>query len=162
MTYPLVKLAFVHYQFEVINPFADGNGRTGRILLLLYLKFTRPMDLPALYMSDYIMNNKTTYYKGLRLVSDEGNWENWILYILGMVESTAIKSMQQIILIEKLMSEVGAKIRTQHPKMYSKDLLEVLFKLPYTKRSSLINAGLGNLKTAGLYLNHLEDRFSEK
>ena len=154
---PLIRLALIHYQFEAIHPFTDGNGRTGRIILLLYLKFTGLMELPALYLSDYIINHKRDYYAGLRLVTEEGNWENWILYILDMIESTALKGREQIARIEKLMIEMGAEIQTRvSPKIYSKDLMEVLFKLPYTKRSFLISAGIGNLKTVGLYLNELE------
>lgn len=154
---PLIRLALIHYQFEAIHPFADGNGRTGRIILLLYLKFTGLMELPALYMSDYIINHKQDYYTGLRLVTEEGKWENWVLYMLDMVESTALKGRIQIAKIEKLMAKMGNEIQTKvSPKIYSKDLMEVLFKLPYTKRSFLIAAGIGNLKTVGLYLNELE------
>ncbi len=154
---PLIRLALIHYQFEAIHPFTDGNGRTGRIILLLYLKFTGLMELPALYLSDYIINHKRDYYTGLRLVTEEDNWENWILYILDMIESTALKGREQIARIEKLMIEMGAEIQTRvSPKIYSKDLMEVLFKLPYTKRSFLISAGIGNLKTVGIYLNELE------
>lgn len=154
---PLIRLALIHYQFEAIHPFTDGNGRTGRIILLLYLNFTGLMELPALYLSDYIINHKQDYYTGLRLVTEEGNWGKWILYILDMVESTALKGRKQIARIEKLMIEMGAEIQTKvSTKIYSKDLMEVLFKLPYTKRSFLISAGIGNLKTVGLYLNELE------
>ncbi len=154
---PLIKLALIHYQFEAIHPFTDGNGRTGRIILLLYLKFSGLMDLPALYMSDYIISHKQSYYAGLRLVTEEDNWENWILYTLDMVECTALKGREQIARIEKLIAEMATEIQTRvSPKIYSKDLMEVLFKLPYTKRSFLIAAGIGNLKTVGLYLNELE------
>jgi Fic family protein len=154
---PLIKLALIHYQFEAIHPFTDGNGRTGRIILLLYLKFAGLMELPVLYLSDYIFNHKQDYYVGLRLVTEKGNWENWILYMLDMVESTALKGRKQIARIEKLMAEMGVEIQTKvSSKIYSKDLMEVLFKLPYTKRSFLIAAGIGNLKTVGLYLNELE------
>jgi len=153
---PLIKLALIHYQFEAIHPFIDGNGRTGRIILLLYLKYTGLLELPALYMSDYIINHKQDYYTGLRLVTEQGDWESWIMYILDMVESTATKGRQQIALIEKLMIEMGTAIQKEFPKIYSKDLMEVLFKLPYTKRSFLITAGIGNLKTVGNYLNDLE------
>ncbi|WPU95702.1 Fic/DOC family N-terminal domain-containing protein [Mucilaginibacter sabulilitoris] len=153
---PLIKLALIHYQFEAIHPFIDGNGRTGRIILLLYLKLTSLLKLPALYMSDYIIKHKSEYYTGLRLVTEKADWETWIIYILAMVESTAIKGREQISQIERLMSEMGAAIQKQLPKIYSKDLMEVLFKLPYTKRSFLIAAGIGNLKTVGNYLNDLE------
>jgi len=154
---PLIRLALIHYQFEAIHPFTDGNGRTGRIIMLLYLKFTGLMELPALYMSDYIISHKQSYYTGLREVTEKGDWETWILYILDMIESTAIKGRQQIARIEKLMKEMGVAIQEKLPaKIYSKDLMEVLFKLPYTKRSFLIAAGIGNLKTVGSYLNEME------
>ncbi len=154
---PLIKLALIHYQFEAIHPFSDGNGRTGRIIILLYLKFAGLMDLPSLYMSEYILNHKQDYYVGLRLVTEKGEWERWIMYILTMVEVTANKARRQIAQIEKLMSEMADGIQKKLPaKIYSKDLMEVLFKLPYTKRSFLIDAGIGNLKTVGVYLNELE------
>jgi Fic family protein len=147
----------IHYQFEAIHPFTDGNGRTGRIILLLYLKYSGLMELPALYMSDYIIHHKNDYYTGLRLVTEKGDWQTWILYMLDMVESTAFKGRQQIARIEKLMTEMGEDIQSKvRAKIYSKNLMEVLFKLPYTKRSFLIVAGIGNLKTVGLYLNELE------
>ena len=153
---PLIKMALIHYQFEAIHPFTDGNGRTGRIILLLYLKLSGLLELPALYMSNYIMDHKQDYYKGLRLVTEEQSWENWIIYILDMVERTAIKGREQIAQIEKLMTTVSAAVQMQLPKVYSKELIETLFKLPYTKRSFLIDAGIGNLKTVGNYLNDLE------
>jgi Fic family protein len=153
---PLVKMAIIHYQFEAIHPFFDGNGRTGRIILLLYLKLTGLLDLPALYLSNYIIEHKNEYYTNLRNVTENENWEDWILYMLDMVEETALKGRQQIAEIEKLMNEMGTEIQEKLPKIYSKDLLEVLFKLPYTKRNQLESAGLGNLKTVGNYLKELE------
>ena len=153
---PLIKMAIIHYQFEAIHPFFDGNGRTGRIILLLYLKLTNLLDLPALYLSSYIIEHKDTYYTNLRKVTEEGNWEDWILYMLDMVEQTASKGRQQITEIEKLMNDMGVEIQKLLPKMYSKDLMEELFRLPYTKRNQLEKAGLGNLKTVGNYLITLE------
>jgi|TARA_B100000678_G_scaffold136130_1_gene113827 Fic family protein len=153
---PLVKMAIIHYQFEAIHPFFDGNGRTGRIILLLYLKLSGLLDLPALYLSSYIIEHKNDYYTNLRNVTENDNWEDWILYMLDMVEETALKGRQQIAEIEKLMNEMGAEIQEKLPKIYSKDLLEVLFKLPYTKRNQLESASLGNLKTVGNYLKELE------
>lgn len=153
---PLIKLALIHYQFEAIHPFMDGNGRTGRIIILLYLKLTGLMDLPALYMSEYIINHKKDYYLNLKTVTEKGDWNSWILYMLDMVENTAIKAREQITSIEVLMKNMAEKIQGELPKLYSKDLMEVLFKLPYTKRIFLEQAGLGNLKTAGSYLNELE------
>ena len=153
---PLVKMAIIHYQFEAIHPFFDGNGRTGRIILLLYLKFANLLDLPALYLSSYIIEHKDQYYTNLRMVTEEGNWKDWILYMLDMIEQTALKGRQQIVEIENLMNEMGQEIQKKIPRIYSKDLMEQLFRLPYTKRNQLEKAGLGNLKTAGNYLNELE------
>ena len=149
-------MAIIHYQFEAIHPFFDGNGRTGRIILLLYLKLAGLMDLPALYLSSYIIEHKNEYYTNLRNVTEEGNWEAWILYMLDMVEQTASKGRQQIAEIEKLMNTMGTEIQKRLPKIYSKDLMEQLFRLPYTKRNHLEKAGLGNLKTVGNYLKELE------
>ena len=153
---PLIKLALTHYQFEAIHPFIDGNGRTGRIIILLYLKLTGLLDLPALYMSEYIITHKQDYYLSLRRVTEKGDWKSWILYMLDMVEDTATKGRKQIASIQRLMTTMSEKIQKELPKLYSKDLMEVLFKLPYTKRIFLEQAGLGNLKTAGSYLNELE------
>lgn len=154
---PLVKMAIIHYQFEAIHPFFDGNGRTGRIILLLYLKLVGLLDLPALFLSSYIMENKAEYYKRLRAVTEKGEWQGWILYMLDMVEITARRDRERIAQIEKLMSSMGAEIQAKLPKVYSKDLMELLFRLPYTKRQFLEEAGLGNLKTVGNYLKELED-----
>jgi len=154
---PLIKLALIHYQFEAIHPFFDGNGRTGRIILLLYLKLCGLIDLPSLYLSSYILNNRSEYYKRLRNVTEKDDWENWIIYVLDMIEVTAQKGSEKIVVIEKLMSEMGEQIRKKLPKIYSKDLLEILFRIPYTKRNLLESAGLGNIKTSGSYLKSLED-----
>ena len=155
---PLIKMAIIHHQFETIHPFYDGNGRTGRIILLLYLKMTGLLDLPALYLSNYIIQHKDKYYTNLRKVTEEGNWEDWIMYMLDMVEKTAVKGRRQIAEIEKLMNEMGTDIQQKLPKIYSKELLEELFRLPYTKRNQLEKAGLGNLKTVGSYLKELENK----
>lgn len=153
---PLVRMAIIHYQFEAIHPFFDGNGRTGRIILLLYLKMTELLNLPALYLSDYIIQNKDHYYTNLRKVTEDGNWEDWIVYMLDMVEKTALKGRKQIAAIEELMNEMSKDIQRTLPKIYSKDLVELLFRLPYTKRSQLETAGIGTLKTVGNYLKELE------
>lgn len=154
---PLVKMAIIHYQFEAIHPFFDGNGRTGRIILLLYLKMTRLLELPALYLSQYIIEHKDKYYRNLRKVTEDGNWEDWILYMLDMIEQTALNGRKQIAKIEKLMTDMGQNMQQQLPKIYSKDLMEIVFRLPYTKRNHLEKAGLGNLKTVGNYLKELEN-----
>lgn len=155
---PLIKLALIHYQFEAIHPFFDGNGRTGRIILILYLKLSGLLDLPALYLSSYILKNKNAYYTSLRNVTEKGDWQSWILYILDMIQVTAAESRTRIEQIASLMKTMGEEIQTQLPKIYSKDLLEVIFHLPYTKRAFLENAGLGNIKTSGAYLKSLEEK----
>jgi len=153
---PLIKMAAMHYQFEAIHPFSDGNGRTGRILLLLYLKISGLLNIPALYLSGYIINHKKSYYNNLRKVTEEGNWEPYLLYMLDMIEITAKKGLLQLDAINQLMDTTATDIKTKLPKVYSKDLIEVLFQLPYTKRQTLINANLGTLKTVGNYLMLLE------
>ena len=154
----LIKLALIHYQFEAIHPFFDGNGRTGRIILLLYLKLWGLMDLPALYLSNYILKNKNEYYLNLRNVTEKNSWEKWIFYMLDMIEVTALNGRNRIEKIEKEIKTMSGQIQKELPKVYSKDLVEVLFRLPYTKRAFLEKAGIGNIKTSGTYLKNLEDK----
>lgn len=153
---PLIKMAIIHYQFEAIPPFFDGNGRTGRIILLLYLKITGLLDPPVLFLSRYILENKDSYYQSLRSVTEQNDWQGWILYMLDMIEVTAKKNRQRILEIKALMDRMGAEIKTKLPRVYSRELMEILFRLPYTKRRVLQEEGLGNLKTAGNYLKDLE------
>jgi len=154
---PLIKVAIMHYQFEAIHPFADGNGRAGRILLLLYLKLEGLLDIPAIYMSEYIIDNKPKYYRYLREVTEKSNWENYIMYMLDMIEVTSINVVKKLESILQLMTEIEMKIKKHKPKLYNKELLEIIFKLPYTKRKNLIDAKLGTSKTVGNYLNQLEE-----
>lgn len=153
---PLIKMAISHYQFEAIHPFSDGNGRTGRILLLLQLKLEKLLDIPALFLSEYIIENKDKYYEGLRSVTERNEWTKFIMFMLDMVEVTAAKGLARLEAIIHLMERTGQEIKDKLPKMYSKDLIEVLFKLPYTKRQNLIDIGLGTPKTVGNYLIALE------
>lgn len=153
---PLVKMALMHYQFEAIHPFADGNGRTGRILLLLYLKLSGLLSVPAIYLSEYIIQNKAAYYINLRGVTEKQDWENWILYILDMVEVTSVKGLKRLENINQMMTAMTEEVKAALPVVYSKELIEVLFRLPYTKRQHLIDAGLGTPKTVGNYLIQLE------
>ena len=155
---PLIKMAISHYQFEAIHPFSDGNGRTGRIILLLQLKLEQLLDIPALFLSEYIIKHKEKYYKGLRAVTEKNDWSNFILYMLDMVETTAIRGLERLESIILLMDITGQDIKEKLPKVYSKDLLEVIFKLPYTKRKNLIDIGLGSPKTVGNYLIALEEQ----
>ena len=153
---PLIKMALLHYQFEAIHPFADGNGRTGRILLLLYLKLSNLLDIPAIYLSEYIIQHKQDYYLKLRAVTEQQDWEGFVLYMLDMVETTAKRGLLQLDKVTDLMTVTSKRIKQTLPKIYSKELIEILFKLPYTKRLFLIEAGLGTPKTVGNYLSDLE------
>lgn len=155
---PLIKLALIHYQFEAIHPFFDGNGRTGRIILLLYLKLCGLLDMPALYLSSYILKNKNEYYSRLRSVTEKDDWQNWILYMLDMIEVTSHNGRTRIEKIEQQMQLMRQQIQNKLPKIYSKDLIEALFRLPYTKRSLLADARIGNVKTVGNYLMSLEEK----
>lgn len=155
---PLIKMALMHYQFEAIHPFSDGNGRTGRILLLLYLKMKNLLDVPAIYLSEYIIQNKSEYYKRLRLVTEKEDWESWVIYMLDMIESTAQKGLTRLKEIMELMHKMSEEVKMVLPKVYTKDLIEIIFKLPYTKRQNLIDGGLGTPKTVGNYLMALEDK----
>ncbi len=154
---PLIKMAILHYQFEAIHPFSDGNGRTGRILLLLYLKLSGLLDTPAIYLSEYIIKNKVEYYRCLRAVTEKKEWEDYILYMLDMIEETSNKGLKRLIKITTAMEETAAEIKKKLPKVYSKDLIEILFRLPYTKRQYLLDENIGNLKTVGNYLIALEE-----
>jgi Fic family protein len=154
---PLIKMALMHYQFEAIHPFSDGNGRTGRILLLLYLKLSGLLDTPAIYLSEYIIKHKADYYRKLRGVTEKNEWEPYILYMLDMIEETSVKGLERLNKITTAMDTTANEIKKKLPKIYSKDLIEILFRLPYTKRQHLINENLGNPKTVGNYLIALEE-----
>jgi len=151
---PIVKMAIIHYQFESIHPFYDGNGRTGRIINVIYLVMKNLIDLPILYLSRYIINHKGDYYKLLQEVRDKDEWENWILYLVNGVEQTAKETIELIIQIRALMLEYKHMIRDNY-KFYSQDLLNNLFKHPYTK-IEFIEKDLGVSRiTAANYLNKL-------
>jgi Fic family protein len=154
---PLIKMALLHYQFVAIHPFSDGNGRTGRILLLLYLKLSSLLDNPAIYLSEYIIKNKTDYYRRLREVTEKNEWEDYILYMLDMVEETSERGLERLNKIIAVMTETANEIKKKLPKIYSKNLVDVLFRLPYTKRRHLIDADIGTPKTVGNYLMALEE-----
>lgn len=134
---PLVKMAVIHYQFESIHPFYDGNGRTGRIINILYLVLQGLLDLPILYLSRYIIRNKAEYYKVLQEVRTLNDWEGLILYLLKGVEITSLETISLIEGIKRLMQEYKSRLRGEFPKIYSQDLLNNLFKNPYTKTEFL-------------------------
>ena len=151
---PLVKMAIIHYQFESIHPFYDGNGRTGRIINVLYLVMNDLLDLPILYLSRYIIENKGEYYKLLQEVRKTGNFENWVIYLLNGVEQIAKETIILIGKIRELIFEYKNLLRDNY-KFYSQDLLNNLFKHPYTK-IEFIQKDLGVSRiTAAKYLNQL-------
>ncbi len=151
---PLVKMAIIHYQFESIHPFYDGNGRTGRIINVLYLVMKDLLNLPILYLSRYIILNKADYYKLLQEVRETDNWENWLLFMLDGIEQISKETIQLIGKIRDLMFEYKNLLRDNY-KFYSQDLLNNLFKHPYTKIEFIeLDLGVSRI-TAAKYLNEL-------
>ncbi|MFZ1788432.1 MAG: Fic/DOC family N-terminal domain-containing protein [Saprospiraceae bacterium] len=159
---PLIKLAIIHFQFESIHPFYDGNGRTGRIMNILYLILEKLQILPILYLSSYIIKNKSAYYNLLQNVRDENLWEEWILFMIQGIEHTAKETIALIVKIKELMFDFKYKLRGNY-KFYSQELLNNLFKHPYTKIEFVVNdLGVSRL-TAANYLNKLaEDNLLQK
>ena len=151
----LVKMAIIHFQFEAIHPFYDGNGRTGRILNVLYLVYKELLNLPILYISDYIIRNKNEYYQLLSVLHKENKWEDYILFMLNAVEDTANKTIQTIKDIKGLMDKQAEIMQTKLPKIYSKELLELLFINPYTKIDFLEKHLNISRQTASKYLKQL-------
>ncbi|GAB6044819.1 Fic/DOC family N-terminal domain-containing protein [Caminibacter profundus] len=151
----LVKMAIIHYQFEAIHPFYDGNGRTGRILNVLYLVYKELLNLPILYISDFIIKNKEEYYKYLANLHQDKYWEDYILFMLNAVEKTAIDTIETIKKINTLMNKQKQIIKQQLPKIYSKELIELLFINPYTKIEFLEKKLNITRQTASKYLKQL-------
>lgn len=152
---PLVKMAIIHHQFESIHPFYDGNGRTGRIVNILYLVIKELLNLPVLYLSRFIIRHKAAYYANLQAVRDTGDWEPWLLFMLDGVIDTAKDTITLIMEMKNLMVSVKHGIREQLPKIYSQDLLNNLFNHPYTKIDFLVEE-LGVTRiTATKYLEKL-------
>lgn len=153
---PLIKLAVLHYQFEYIHPFHDGNGRTGRIINVLYLVLKELLESPILYLSSYIIRNKSSYYTLLQEVRTRDNWEDWIIYILTGIEETAEQTLKLIKKINAEVEAMSAEIKEKLPKIYSKELIDLLFYEFYTK-TIYIEKGLSvTRKTAASYLTALE------
>ena len=153
---PLVKMAIIHFQFESIHPFYDGNGRTGRIINILYLILKGLLNLPILYMSNYIIQNKSDYYRLLQQIRDKENWEEWLLFIIHGIAKTSKETINLIIQIRDLMLEFKYKLRKNY-KFYSQDLLNNLFKHPYTKIEFIVKDLNVSRITAANYLNKLND-----
>ena len=152
-------MAVIHDQFEAIHPFHDGNGRAGRIVLILYLLLRGLLDQPILFLSRYIIERKGDYYRRLREVTEDRAWEAWILYLLEAVELTAAATSQKIEAIEKLLESMTEEARRKLPtRMFKKELIEFIFEHPYSRIRSLEQAGIGGIAqrvTASKYLNEL-------
>ncbi len=149
---PLIKLAILHYQFEAIHPFTDGNGRTGRILNVLFLVQQGLLDLPVLYMSQYILMYRAEYYAGLRRVTEDGHWRNWILFMLRAVEETARQTCDLIDELLEQMQNAAALFRASYRNAYSKDLIELVFNNPYCRIRFLEETLEVSRPTASSYL----------
>lgn len=159
---PLIKMALIHHQFESIHPFYDGNGRTGRIINVLYLFKHGLLDIPVLYMSRHIVRTKSEYYRLLQAVRDGDRWEEWVLYVLTAVEQTAREGLGVIEAIKSLLLDYKHRIRAQH-KFYSQDLINNLFSHPYTKIEFIQNDLKVSRLTATRYLGVLTNAgFLEK
>jgi Fic family protein len=153
----LIKLALIHYQFEAIHPFNDGNGRVGRIINVLYLILKGQLDLPILYLSKYIIENKNEYYKRLRNVTEKNEWQPWVLYILDAIKETAEFTSAKIVQIKNLVDRTTEEAKKKLPsRVYSKELVELIFEEPYSKTEFVVNAGIAKRQTAAEYLKELE------
>lgn len=153
---PLIKMAVQHYQFESIHPFYDGNGRTGRIINILYIILNDLLESPTLYLSNYIINNKSDYYRLLQEVRTKSKWEDWILYLLKGVEETSHETIAQIKSIQKLFTSTQEKVKREASKAYNKELIEILFEYPYCKTEILTTRLRISRITASKYLKQLE------
>ena len=154
---PLINLAILHYQFESIHPFYDGNGRTGRILNILYLIINGLLDIPILYLSSYINDNKTEYYELLNKVNKNDEWENWIIYMLKAVEVTSNKTVEKVNSIKGLLDKTILVAQEKATKVYRKELIELLFEHPYSKIEYVVERLGVERKAASRYLKQLED-----
>jgi len=152
---PLTRMAVIHHQFESIHPFPDGNGRIGRIINVLFLTRCDLLDIPILYLSRFVTQNKAEYYRLLQAVRDTGAWESWLLYMLSGVEETAIESLHLVEGIQLLMADTKRRLREQHPKLYSQDLLNNLFRYPYTRVEFVQQELNVSRPTATKYLDEL-------
>ena len=152
---PLVRMAVAHYQFEAIHPFLDGNGRTGRILNLLMLIQTGLLDIPVLYLSRYVIGHKADYYRLLREVTETQAWEPWLLYMLEGIRQTAEWTRERIVAIRDLFETTVEQVRSQAPTIYTKELVELIFRQPYCKIAFVVDAGIAKRQTAGEYLKEL-------
>ncbi len=151
---PLIRMALVHYQFEAIHPFYDGNGRTGRILNILMLIAEEILELPILYLSKYVIDHKAGYYNALNQVTQKQEWEQWVLYMLEAISETSRFTEQKILAMLGLMQKTRQEIQEKLPRIYSDELVDILFERPYCKIKFL--GHLGHRQTVSQYLQELE------
>ncbi len=152
---PLVQMAILHYQFEAIHPFPDGNGRSGRILNILSLVQNGVLDQPTLYLSRYILRTKAEYYRLMLRVTTHQEWEPWIVYMLTGVEVTSRWTNAKIRAIRKLMDATAEHVRVGAPKIYSHELIQLIFIQPYCRIGNLVQRGIAKRQAASVYLKTL-------
>ena len=152
---PLVKMAVAHYQFEAIHPFFDGNGRTGRVINILYLIEQELLELPILYLSRYIIQNKAGYYNGLRGVTEQQDWQTWLIYMLSAIEETSEWTTNKILAIKELHENTAQLIKEEAKNIYSHELVNIIFEMPYCRIVNLIDKGIAKRQTASNYLKNL-------
>ncbi|MFH1614483.1 MAG: Fic family protein [Planctomycetota bacterium] len=152
---PLIRMAIGHYQFEAIHPFTDGNGRTGRILNVLFLIQQQLLEIPVLYLSHYIINHKNDYYSLIRQITEKQQWQDWIIYILDGVEQTSAWTTEKIRVINQLLEHTCDYVRHKKPKIYSRELIDIIFEKPYCRITNLVEAKVAKRQTASVYLKEL-------
>jgi Fic family protein len=152
---PLIRMAVGHYQFEAIHPFTDGNGRTGRVLNILFVIHENLLTLPILYLSRYMIQHKADYYRLLLAATSDQAWEEWVLYVLKGVEETARWTTAKIEAIRLLSARTAEYVRSERPKIYSRELIELIFELPYCRIQNLVSANIAKRQSASVYLKQL-------
>jgi Fic family protein len=156
-TDPLIRMAIAHYQFEAIHPFTDGNGRTGRILNLLFLIEQQLLKIPILYLSGYIIRHKPDYYRLLLKVTTDSAWDEWVIFMLHAVLDTARWATAKITAIRDLLENTAETIRHEAPKIYSRELAELIFVQPYCRIGNVVDAGIAQRQQASVYLKKLAE-----
>ena len=152
---PLIRMAVGHYQFEAIHPFTDGNGRTGRILNILFLVEQGLLTLPILYLSRHVIAHKDDYYRLLLAVTREEAWQPWVSFMLAAVEETSVWTVAKIAAIRALQAETTEFVKRRLPKTYTRELVEVLFEQPYCRIGDLVAMGIAGRQAASRYLQSL-------
>ena len=152
---PLIKMAISHYQFEAIHPFIDGNGRTGRVLNILYLIQEGLLNLPILYLSRHVIAHKADYYRLLLSVTRDGAWEPWLIFMLQAVAETSKWTTGKIAAIRALAEHTTEHVRTRLPKIYTRELVDVIFEQPYCRIGNLVDKGIAQRQAASRYLHDL-------